>query len=287
LERYSPATAGKAIKRVRQLFRCALKRKLIGANPFSDTKAPGQSNEARKYFVTLEDTGKLLDAAPDVEWKAIIGLARFGGVRTPSETLSLRWVDINWEKNRFWLTSPKTEHLAGREGRWVPLFPELRVLLEEAFEQAQEGAVYVIQRYRDPARVNIRTQFKRIIKKAGLKGWPRLFQNMRSSRQTELAGIFPLFVVCRWLGNSEKIADKHYLTLEDSYFEKAAKGGAKSGALPAQNAAQQLSAPSGTDSQDSPEGHEPCDDMRLAAIGSEAMQNVLVTPTGFEPVSRP
>ena len=68
--------------------------------------------------------------------------------------------------------------------------------------------------------------------KAGLsEALAGLFHNLRSFRQTELASTFPLFVFCRWLGNSEKIADKHYLTLEDSYFEKAAQGGARSGAL--------------------------------------------------------
>jgi hypothetical protein len=42
--------------------------------------------------------------------------------------------------------------------------------------------------------VNLRTQFERIVKHAGLKKWPRLFHNLRSSRQTELAETFPSHV---------------------------------------------------------------------------------------------
>jgi hypothetical protein len=55
-------------------------------------------------------------------------------------------------------------------------------------------------------------------------------------------------VVCYWIGNSERIADKHYLQVTGDYFKRATEGGAKSGALSAQNAAQHASAPFGTDS---------------------------------------
>jgi hypothetical protein len=45
--------------------------------------------------------------------------------------------------------SPKTEHLEDGGERWVPLFPELKPILAEAFELAPEGALYVINRCRD------------------------------------------------------------------------------------------------------------------------------------------
>ena len=69
--------------------------------------------------------------------------------------------------------------------------------------------------------VNLRTQFERIVKHAGLKKWPRLFHNLRSSRQTELAETFPSHVVCAWLGNSEDIAKKHYYQVTDAHFAAA------------------------------------------------------------------
>jgi hypothetical protein len=43
---------------------------------------------------------------------------------------------------------------------------------------------------------NLRTQFLKIIKRAGLKAWPRLFHNLRASRQTELMQRFPIYVFC-------------------------------------------------------------------------------------------
>src|SRR6185312_1959291 len=55
------------------------------------------------------------------------------------------------------------------------------------------------------------------------------------SRQTELAAEYPIHVVCEWIGNSAAIASKHYLTVREDDFERAAK----SGAVAVQNAVQQ------------------------------------------------
>jgi integrase len=89
--------------------------------------------------------------------------------------LPLRCQDIDWEHNRFVVTSPKTEHHEGKESRVVPIFPELLPHLRDAFEHADDGAEFCITRYRDPG-VNLRTQLQKIIRRAGLKCWPKLWQ---------------------------------------------------------------------------------------------------------------
>ena len=92
-----------------------------------------------------------------------------------------------------------------------------------SFEQAAEGVDYVITKGRD-AKVNWRTQFTRIIGRAGLTPWPKLFQNLRSTRETELNEDFPIQAVCEWIGNSEPVALKHYLQVTEKHFELAAAG---------------------------------------------------------------
>lgn len=72
-----------------------MRRRLISENPFADVKAPAQTNESRKAFITLEQTAKLLEACPDTDWKLIVSLCRFGGLRCPSEVLALRWGDVD------------------------------------------------------------------------------------------------------------------------------------------------------------------------------------------------
>jgi integrase len=170
------------------------------------------------------------------------------GLRCPSEVLALEWRWIDWARDRFTIFSPKLEHLPGAGMRVVPVFPELRPYLEEAFELAEPGAVHVITRYREGCK-NLRTQFQRIIRKAGVKQWQRLFHNLRSSRQTELTETFPAHVVASWLGNSVRIATQHYLQTTEEHFRR----GAQSGALAAQNPAQHAAAPGCKDSKGSPE----------------------------------
>src|SRR5262249_42048182 len=151
---------------------------------------------------------------------------RYGGLRCPSEHIALKWADVDWERSRFRVRSPKTANHADGGERWVPMFPELRLHLEEAFELAVPGAMHVITRYRDTNK-NLRTQMHRIIRNAGLTPWPRTFHNLRASRQTELAGTFPLHVVCAWIGNKRAVAAEHYLQVTDADFERAAKSGAR------------------------------------------------------------
>ena len=69
----------------------------------------------------------------------------------------------------------------------------------------------------------MRTQLLKIIRRAGLKPWPKLFQNLRSTRETELVEVFPEHVVCAWLGNTRIVAAKHYLQTTEEHFQKAAQ----------------------------------------------------------------
>ena len=118
------------------------------------------------------------------------------------------------------MQSPKAEHHVGGKSRVVPLFPELRPYLKEVWDQAEPGTQYVITRYRD-TNSNLRTQLMRIIGRASLKPWPKLFQNLRSTRQTELEETFPSHIVCAWIGNSQRVAEKHYLQVTDEHYAKA------------------------------------------------------------------
>jgi integrase len=279
-EKYSDASVALFLKRARQLFRSAVRQGLLEENPFSDLKIPSESNKAREFFLTLEDAHKALEACPDAEWRLLFALSRFGGLRCPSEHLALRWEDVNWDRNRLLIRSPKTEHFTGGAERWIPIFPELRPYLSEAFELAEPGAVFAITRYRDP-NANLRTQLLRIIRRAGLNAWPRLFHSLRASRQTELAARYPLHVVCAWLGNSIRVASKHYLQVTDADFERAAESDANA----LQNAVQQPAATTREESSNLPEELDDCDLVRNDANCRRLSRDQGLSPTGVEPVT--
>jgi integrase len=219
--RMAPDTARRTLGRCKQFFRFAVRKRLIQEDPFGDLKGlTVKGNRQRDYFVTREEAQRVLDACPDAQWRLLFALSRYGGLRCPSEHLGLRWGDVDWERSRMTIYSPKTEHHEGRDHRQIPIFPELRPYLEEVFDQAEPGTEWVITRYRDN-NANLRTQLERIIRRAGLQPWPKLFQNLRSTRETELAETFPMHVVCAWIGNSQPVAAKHYLQLTDEHFDRA------------------------------------------------------------------
>ena len=134
------------------------------------------------------------------------------------------------------LPEAKVEHHEGRGVRSWPLFPVLRTILEQLLEEltidgrypSPESFVVNKPEYRAAAmrpggwaNANLRTQFLKILRKAGVAPWARLFHSTRASRQTELEAQFPLHVVCSWLGNSESVATDSYLLVTDSHFQAA------------------------------------------------------------------
>ena len=244
-------TIRRRCKRVRQFFAAACKAERIDKNPFAGLKCGTYADSTRFYFVSNVEAQAVLKACPDAEWRLIFALARYGGLRCPSEILALTWADVDWERDRFMVRAAKTEHHDGG-ARVVPIFAELRPYLQDAFDQAEPGQVYAVVRYRD-INQNLRTQFERIITKAGLTAWPKLFQNLRATRETELAQTFPLHVVCRWMGNTATVAAKHYLNVTEKDFDKAAQKAAH-------NVAQQPSATTSGNSQRSGEGDEKHED---------------------------
>lgn len=281
--------------RAKQFFRAAVRKKLIAENPFGDMKAVSvRANRGRDHFISRNDAAKVLEACPDSQWRLLFALSRYGGLRCPSEHLALRWGDIDWAGSRMTVRSPKTEHNEGGESRIVPIFPELRPYLDAAYEEAEERTEFVITKYRD-ANANLRTQLNRIITRAGLTPWPKLFQNLRATRETELAANYPLHVVCKWIGNSQTVARKHYLQVTETDFDKAGgKSAAESGAVetdsgtktvhnPAQQHAEELSTT--TPNNKNAPINRGVVRARAAAYGDT--QESRMTPTGLEPVLPP
>ncbi len=249
----APATVYRQLKWAKMFFGLAVKAKYIPENPFAEVKGKSYTPTARQYYLTTADTYRILGVA-NPTWRTIIALCRFAGLRCPSEVLSLKWDDVNLPEGRMVVISPKTEHMEGKGSRVVPVFAVLRPYLEDAYELAEPGEVYVIggktgatfrtsgQGPEGWQRANLRTTFEKLIRRAGLVQWPKLFHNLRASCETDLMAKHSIHVVTAWIGNTPKIALGHYLQTLDSDFTKAVEGyeksGAESGAVVVQNAVQ-------------------------------------------------
>ncbi len=291
----APATIAKRLSFARTFLHVARKHKFIDENPFSEVKIPSANVSARQRFIDRDAVTKLF-AAANPTWRTIIALARFGGLRCPSEVLSLEWRHVDWEHGRLTVPSPKTDRYDGKGSRTIPLFADLRPFLEEAFELAAPGQTHVIggdhlAKANGPTgwkNCNLRTTFEKLVKRAGLEPWPRLFHNLRSSRETELLEEFPVHVVALWMGHDAKVSLKHYAQTTEDHFDRAASG-AESGAHEAQKPAQQRTAGNRGEPKSSPENADgeafiasPCDWPRdtAQAFSGEGGIRTLVTLAG-------
>jgi integrase len=219
-----PATASRRIRGCRFLFKRAVRWEWTDQNPFEGIKAGQSINHARKAFVPQEVIERLIAATNDHEFRCVLALCRYGALRCPSELLQLRWSDVRWDEGQLLVRSPKTEHHVGGEARVVPLFPRLHQILLDAYTALPEGAAeFVVSSTRD-AGVNFRTKLERLLKRVGVAPWPKLFHNLRASRESELCLEYPLATVCQWLGHRPEVAAVHYLTDpdHDATFRKAA-----------------------------------------------------------------
>jgi len=223
--RLAAATVAKRVSVAKQVFRAAIRWGWLAENPFAGLRSGSQSNPARARYVSLETIRNILDACPSTDWRLLVALARLAGLRCPSEIGTLTWGDINWEKGRLTVLAKKTEHHGGEHAvRVVPICPELRAILADAFEQAAPGATLVVPMASRKS-VNLRTHLERIITKAGHECWPRLFQNLRASCETDWVERYPAHAVAKWLGHSPKVAAEHYLMSREHHFEDVVGGG--------------------------------------------------------------
>jgi len=289
-----PTTIHKRLQHARMFFTHAKQQGLVTENPFEFVRhRPGDASERRAY-VPAADVLRVIEHAPNDTWKLLIALSRFAGLRVPSEALSLRWQDVDWERGRLTVPSPKTQHLAGRSYRVIPLFPAVRPFLEAAWDEAPDGAEYVVpEEYRRRAQgprgwanANLRTTLKKVVRRAGLEPWSRLWHSMRASCETDLARQFPLAVVAKWLGNTQAVAMRHYVDVTDADFERAILGDAPATQEAAQNAAQHAHAMDRSEPQPAKIAHEKTPVLQGSASSCDTLQNRGVEAAGIEPASR-
>ncbi len=280
------ATTSKFIKVARQVFRRAIKLKLVEDSPFAEITAGSQTNSARLRFVSRDQIARVLDACPGNEWRLLIVLSRFGGLRCPSEHMELRWQDIDWDRCRITVRAPKTAAHANRETRIIPLFPEVAPYLRRGFEEAADGSEFVFtDRYRR-AGVNLGTQLKRITRRAGLDPWPRAWHNLRASAQTELSERFPIHVVCHWLGNTTTVATQHYLSVRESDFAAAIKPPESPAKKAVQNPVQQPAETTRNESKPPENENQKEPEFQALSESCDSMRFVLMPPEGLEPSTR-
>lgn len=130
----SDATVRRRTGKARQFFAESMERGLIDENPFAKLPSNVGGNDKRLFFVPADSIEACMKYSPSEQWRTILALARYGGLRCPSELMTLRWEHVDLPAGRFTVHSTKTEHHTGGGVRVVPIFPELRPYLEAAWD---------------------------------------------------------------------------------------------------------------------------------------------------------
>ena len=222
LAEYAPASVAGFMKITKTVFGWAVDHEWLSRNPMKKIPNGSFVNRDKDRIITMEEYAKLLLACPNQEWQTIIALARIGGLRCSSELKQFRWSDVRWTENRFLVHSPKTEHHEGHRERLVPLFPELRTVLEKHYSLDEtKGNEFVIQGLQNSS-WNLHATFQAIAKRAGLGTIIRPFDNMRMSRSNEVRRRWGQIPESLWIGHSARVMKDHYALVSDEEFAEAA-----------------------------------------------------------------
>lgn len=221
---------------VKTIFSDAVKRGLVSVNPFADLKS-GPTASDPDYYVTPTQSERIIAELPGAEWRLLFGLARYAGLRIPSESSLLTWADVDWQRGRLNVRAPKTERHAGHERRMVPITPRLMELLRDRFEAAKPGSQRLVTMR---GAGHVRRHVEGAIARAGVPAWAKLFQALRSSCEKEWAMTYPQYAVSKWIGHGLTVSGRHYVNdVPEELFDKAVVCGTQA----AQNPAQQAVAP--------------------------------------------
>jgi integrase len=206
------ATYRKNLQIIKQIFDAAAAEKITDNEPFNSISVSSSASSV-KAFVRHNIIDDAIRGCDDIKMQMVMAMARYTGLRVPSELVPLRWTDVDFLDSRINIYSPKTQMR-----RVIPLFKELRPILERGREAASAHDERIFPDV--TPETNLRKPMREYVEAAGHEMWPKAFVSLRSTREIELKRIVGLDVATKWIGNSAAVAMQHYLEPTEDDFEK-------------------------------------------------------------------
>lgn len=217
------ATARLHVRNLLWIVGFAVSHKHIHENPFEGLRRHSRSiNGVRARYIPEAEALKVLDALPSNQHRLVFALARFSGLRIPSELSRLGWDQVDWAQKRLTIFSPKLRRWDKSDDqatRQVPIDPVVLGLLQDVYDAAAEGSVQVVTL----GISNLDDTIKTATKRAGVATWARTFDTLRESCENQWLEEFPSHVVAAWMGHSVGTQQKHYAGVRDDHFDKAVR----------------------------------------------------------------
>jgi integrase len=109
------------------IYRAAIREGLVSFNPFSALEAIDTSDSQERKPFTPEEVSKLMDHAKNDEWRGLILVAAYTGLRL-GDAARLSWQSVDLEAKKITLIPSKTKKKK-REVR-IPIHPDLLAFFE-------------------------------------------------------------------------------------------------------------------------------------------------------------
>jgi integrase len=198
-------TARRRFGRAREIFNDALEQDVVLKNVFKLKSIPVSVGVGDKTYVPASTIQAVIKHLPadKVEWKLLFAMARFLGVRMPSEIRNMTWEDVNQANGTILIRAQKT-----KSQRLVPLPEEVSSLLSLQHLVVPDGTIHVFPALRH--HTNTATTATRFVEQAGFASWKKFWNSLRASCETDMMDRYGLRKACMWIGNSPTIAMKHY-----------------------------------------------------------------------------
>ncbi len=239
------------LRYAKTMFEYAVRWSYLSANPFASVQALRVGRRDRKdwHYITPEEYLRLLDAAPDLRWKAFYSLGFTTGARC-GELLNLREADVDFEQAMLLIRGHKGTwdlppfHVKDHEERQVPIPRHTLSILTDWLRARPAGSPLilltperyqrVLERWRrhqeqgvpwlnDYLANNLIRDLRVHARRAGIDGHEKLtIHALRKSCGTNWAAHLPMHVVKQLLGHSDiSTTAEFYLTVDDSMADKA------------------------------------------------------------------
>lgn len=199
------ATASRRIyiRCAKVIFSKAVELDMLTINPFSRINGTSPTVDKDWQYLAPADIAKIMEHS-DTKWQTMIGLCRWAGLRK-GEAQRLTWADIDLDARMIHVRHDG-EQTTKKRARDVPMTPQLHDILIARFAEAQPEERNAIGL---PAN-NIDRGMRLIVKRAGMRPWPKIFHTLRKNCETDWLQAHPVMAVCEWLGHDPAVASKHY-----------------------------------------------------------------------------
>ncbi|MEL7500042.1 MAG: site-specific integrase [Planctomycetota bacterium] len=213
---YATATWSRDNKVLRAIGKFAVERGYCDFNPFTSLPSKSMVNADRNQHIERDQVLSAMDYCLVSDTRLSLAMARFAGMRTPSELRTLKWEHVDLDRGQLVVLDSKKKRY-----RVMPIFDIVRDELNRQRSHSGDSQYVASKLFRDNSDSDNYNRIKKAIRRSGQLCWMRLRQNLRSSCENDLLEIFPERLVAEWVGHSVGVSRDHYQKQRDKTYKDA------------------------------------------------------------------